>query len=107
MKDATLRVGTDYPACVVWAGREEKQWKILLCHLDPGNRGRRHVLKLSSRVMVNSLEAEFFRACGVEVRADASADPLETVGKRINVRFGPSADGVPQIVSFATYKENS
>lgn len=73
--------------------------------VDGDQASRIHVAVLPLPVRLRGLNADFFRAAGIEINAGGTVMPKAAVGKTVRAQFARDAQGEWQIVQFAAPKE--
>ena len=56
-------------------------------------------------ILPDNLIAEFIKACGIPVQANASVLPQDTIGAVLDVMFGTAGTEELQIMSFVPFRK--
>lgn len=105
---APLTPNQPYPVQVLDAQRtgEPEVLQLKVAHLAAEHRGRRHTVELELPVYPDSLAAEFFTSCGLDVTIGSKLQERDTIGAKLLAAFaGPSGQEVA--VAFSKAREES
>lgn len=104
---SSYRTGVAYRCLVtaLYKVRNPNSIEVELEHLDEPQVGRPLTVRFQRPIRPAGLAARFFRACSVDITANAKFAPQDAIGQKLLVSLARSRDGQWRPIRFETIPE--